>query len=79
MPATSRRHIAAVMPQPRVCVSELSVDAVAAVDRIKASREAKSDSEESAPEQAAPETLHSKSAKFFSKMNISKQKEAKGK
>ncbi|CAL5220242.1 g2221 [Coccomyxa viridis] len=50
-----------------------------AVERIKASREGRSDSEESAPEEAAPETLHSKSAKFFSKMSISKQREAKGK
>ena len=52
------------------------VAALAAVDRIKASREAKSDSEDSAPEEAAPETLHSKRAKFFSKMSIGKQKEA---
>ena len=58
----------------------LRVDAVlAAVERIKASREGRSDSEESAPDEAAPETLHSKSAKFFSKMSISKQREAKGK
>ena len=68
---------------PRVCVCpELRVDAVlAAVDRIKASREGgQSQTRRSlCLKQAAPETLHSKSAKFFSKMNISKQKEAKGK
>lgn len=59
---------------------ELRVDAVSvAVDRIKANRDGQSDSEESAPEEAAPATLHSKSAKFFAKMSISKQREAKGK
>ena len=80
LPTASGQHSAGVLPPPRVCMRGLRVDAVlAAVDRIKASREGRSDSEESVPEEAAPETLHSKSAKFFSKMSISKQREAKGK
>lgn len=81
LPAASGQRSAGVLPPTRVCMPGLRVDAVlAAVDRIKASREGgRSDSEESVPEEAAPETLHSKSAKFFSKMSISKQREAKGK
>ena len=78
--AATWRFSAAAMPLPRACMSELTFDiVVAAVDRMKAGREGQSDSEESAHEEAPREQLHSKSAKFFSKMSISKQKEGKGK